>query len=238
MLRATLVRRDSAGRAGLRDLRRLAQKTDHGSRERSPSRSQRSKTAASGSRCSVAIGVAGDDAYADERAIVPRWMPNCSAASRRTGGPHEWIHAVAIAACSGGKQATKPSLHIHRHAWPRLTIARSFLPAHWGTRRRPRFATIAITWSRYRFYDRDFEVVGWSARKSDHADYLIVSVSTDDAREGRLGVLCGNNELGSATPEVIAGDPAAAGRLDHRRRRCALRHGTLVGPGVRRPPGP
>src|ERR1039458_8438739 len=89
-----------------------------------------------------------------------------------------------------------------------------------------------------RFYDRDFEVVGWTARKSDHADYLIVSVSTDDAREVRLGVLCGNNELGSATPEVIAGDPAAAGRLDHRRRRCALRHGTLVGPGVRRPPGP
>ncbi len=89
-----------------------------------------------------------------------------------------------------------------------------------------------------RFYDQDFEVVGWTARKSDHADYLIVSVSTDDAREGRLGVLCGNDELGSATPKVIAGDPAAAGRLDHRRRCCALRHGTLVGPGVRRPPGP
>jgi hypothetical protein len=89
------------------------------------------------------------------------------------------------------------------------------------------------------FYDQDFEVVGWTARKSDHADNLIVSVSTDDAREGAgLGVLCGNNELGSATPEAIAGDPAVAGRLDHRRRRCALRHGTLVGPGVRRPPGP
>ncbi len=41
-----------------------------------------------------------------------------------------------------------------------------------------------------------------------------------------------------ATSEVVACDPAAAGRLDHRRRRCALRHGTLVGPGVRRPPGP
>jgi hypothetical protein len=37
--------------------------------------------------------------------------------------------------------------------------------------------------------------------KRDHADYLIVSVSTDDAREGRLGVLYGNNELGSATPK-------------------------------------
>jgi hypothetical protein len=33
-----------------------------------------------------------------------------------------------------------------------------------------------------RFYDRDFEVIGWSARKSDHANYLIVSVSTDDAK--------------------------------------------------------
>ena len=47
-----------------------------------------------------------------------------------------------------------------------------------------------------RFYDRDFEVVGWTARKSDHADYLIVSVSTDDAREGRLGVPYGNNGTG------------------------------------------
>jgi hypothetical protein len=56
------------------------------------------------------------------------------------------------------------------------------------------------------------------------------------AGEGRLRVRCGNNELGSETPEAIAGDPAAAGRLD--RRRCALRHGTLVGPGVRRPSGP
>jgi hypothetical protein len=89
-----------------------------------------------------------------------------------------------------------------------------------------------------RFYDQDFEVVGWTARKSDHANYLIVNVSTDDAREGRPGVPCGNDELGSATPQAIAGDPAAAGRLDHRRRRCALRHGTLVGPGVRRPLGP
>ena len=34
---------------------------------------------------------------------------------------------------------------------------------------------------------------------------------------GRSEVPCGKNELGSATPEVIAGDPAAAGRLDHRR---------------------
>jgi hypothetical protein len=39
-----------------------------------------------------------------------------------------------------------------------------------------------------RFYDPNFEVVGWTARKSDHADYVIVSVSTGDAREGRLGV--------------------------------------------------
>jgi hypothetical protein len=36
-------------------------------------------------------------------------------------------------------------------------------------------------------------------------------------QRGRLGVLCGNNDLGSATPDVIARDPAAAGRLDHRR---------------------
>ena len=57
-------------------------------------------------------------------------------------------------------------------------------------------------------------------------------------QRGRLGVLYGNNELGSATPEVIAGNPAPAGRLDHHRRRCALRHGTLVGPDVRRPAGP
>jgi len=30
---------------------------------------------------------------------------------------------------------------------------------------------------------RDVEVAGWSARISDHADYLIVSVSTSDAAE-------------------------------------------------------
>ena len=49
---------------------------------------------------------------------------------------------------------------------------------------------------------------------------------------------CGNNAVGSAPPEVVAGDPVAAGFLDHRRRRCALRHGTLVGSGVRGPAGP
>ncbi|MGA3361274.1 MAG: PIN domain-containing protein [Solirubrobacteraceae bacterium] len=47
-----------------------------------------------------------------------------------------------------------------------------------------------------------------------------------------------NDEVGSATSEVIAGDPAVAGRMDRRSRRGALHHGALVGLGVRCPPGP
>jgi len=57
-------------------------------------------------------------------------------------------------------------------------------------------------------------------------------------RAARFAVPCGNDELGSATPEVLAGDPAVAGRLDHSRRHRALRHRTLVGPRVRRTPSP
>jgi hypothetical protein len=45
----------------------------------------------------------------------------------RRGGRDDWIHAIAIAACSAGKQATEPVLH--RHSWPPLPIARSLLSA-------------------------------------------------------------------------------------------------------------
>jgi hypothetical protein len=46
------------------------------------------------------------------------------------------------------------------------------------------------------------------------------------------------NELGSAAREVGFGDPAASGSLDHRHRHRSLHDWTLVGSGIRRPPGP
>jgi hypothetical protein len=55
---------------------------------------------------------------------------------------------------------------------------------------------------------------------------------------GQLLEALENNELGSAVSEVIACDPPAPGSLDSRHRHFALRHGTLVGPGIRRPPSP
>jgi hypothetical protein len=44
--------------------------------------------------------------------------------------------------------------------------------------------------------------------------------------------------LGSAAPEIIVGDPVAAGYLDRRSRRRALLFGTMVGPGIRSRPSP
>jgi hypothetical protein len=76
------------------------------------------------------------------------------------------------------------------------------------------------------------------ARKRDEADVPGRERLNERCPERPAGVLCASSGLGSATPQGRVGDPAATGRLDRRRRRRALRHGPLVGPGVRRPPGP
>ena len=53
---------------------------------------------------------------------------------------------------------------------------------------------------------------------------------------GHFVVAWHNRGLGFAAPQVIAGDPVAAGSLDRRYCRRALFHGTLVGPAFGRAP--